>query len=70
MVDGTQGQTRKRARTRLDSVSKELRRACLIMSDVHQVYAPREEVIGKACAELIKIISMTEEMVKDLRSHF
>ena len=65
-----EGSTRKRARQRLDRVAKNLRTACLILSDVHAVYAPREKALGEGCAELIKIISMAEEMSDDLRSHF
>lgn len=65
-----QGSTRHRAKERLNRVSKNLRTACLILSDVHSVYAPREKALGVACGELIKIISMAEEMTDDLRSHF
>jgi len=65
-----QGSTRKRAKERLERVSKNLRTACLILSDVHQVYAPREKALGLACSELIKIVSMAEQMTIDLRSHF
>lgn len=70
MNEAPQGSTRKRARERLERVSKNLRTACLILSDVHSVYAPREKALGIACGELIKIITMAEEMTIDLRSHF
>ncbi len=64
-----QGSTRKRALSRMKNVSTELRRAALILSDVHMVYGPREPVLGEALANLIKIVSMAEEMTNDIRSH-
>jgi len=64
-----QGNTRKRAKGRLDRASQELRRACLIVSDVHQVYAPREPQYGEALKNLITIISMAETMAKDINNH-
>ena len=64
-----QGSTRKRAIQRMTRVSTEMRRAGLILSDVHQVYAPREKALGEAVAQLIKIIAMAEEMADDIRSH-
>lgn len=63
------GSTRKRAIQRLTRVTQELRRAGLILSDVHSVYAPREKALGEACAQLIKIIAMAEEMNDDIKKH-
>lgn len=64
-----QGSTRKRAHERMKRVSTEMRRGGLILSDVHQVYAPREKALGEALAQLIKIVAMAEEMADDIRSH-
>ena len=64
-----QGSTRKRAIQRMTRVSTEMRRAGLILSDVHQVYAPREKALGEAVAQLISIIAMAEEMADDIKSH-
>jgi len=64
-----QGSTRKRAKARMKNVSTELRKAALILSDVHQVYLPREPVLGEALENIIKVVAMAEEMVKDINSH-
>jgi len=64
-----QGSTRKRAKDRMKRVSQELRRAALIVSDCHQVYAPREKELGEAFAHLISIIAMAEEFTSDIKSH-
>ncbi len=64
-----QGSTRKRAKERMRRVAQELRRACLILGDVHSVYEPREKIIGEALKNIIQVVSMAEEMVEDINSH-
>ncbi len=64
-----QGSTRKRAKERMKRVSQELRRAALITSDVHQVYAPREKILGEALTNLIALLAMCETFAADINSH-
>ncbi len=64
-----QGSTRKRAKERMKRVAQNLRRANLILGDVHSVYEPREKMLGEALTNIITIVAMAEEMVEDIDRH-
>jgi len=70
MSEPGQKSTRVKTKQKFNRVSDDLRRASLAMGEIEQLYAKPFPLFGEACQNLIKIITMAEELARDLRSQF